>query len=433
MPFYIRKSVKAGPFRFNLSKSGVGLSVGVKGLRVGTGPRGHYIHAGRGGLYYRTSIGGSRPSKQKLSSGSTLEPDDLAFHDSGVHMRTIESGDVLGMRDAAFSSVLEEIRAKQRQVKMSIIIGWALGLAGALGAIEIGGNAIILLVLGLPGWALGRWIDSFRRTTVLFYDLESETQDGFKAVTTAFDNIAASQGKWHIVASGKVQAAAWKRNAGASDLVRRKSAKLDYRLPAVIKSNITPPAVLVGTKTIYFFPDVALIEDGNRMGAVGYHDLTLRWADSRFIEEGNVPADAKVVDHTWQYPNKKGGPDKRFKNNRRLPVCLYEKLNLESKNGLNEQLQFSRNGLSAPLAASFSMLKNSAAPEKIKWEIQRPTDGDKSVNLIGRCKCGDAVMFEDYWPNEHEVKCAGCGASVGTYGKIMADAKQFVDNFIKSA
>ncbi|MFW8645427.1 DUF4236 domain-containing protein [Rhizobium beringeri] len=35
MPFYIRKSISAGPFRFNFSKGGVGVSVGVKGLRVG--------------------------------------------------------------------------------------------------------------------------------------------------------------------------------------------------------------------------------------------------------------------------------------------------------------------------------------------------------------------------------------------------------------
>lgn len=43
MPCYIRNSISAGPFRFNFSKGGVGVSVGVKGLRVGTGPRGHYV------------------------------------------------------------------------------------------------------------------------------------------------------------------------------------------------------------------------------------------------------------------------------------------------------------------------------------------------------------------------------------------------------
>jgi hypothetical protein len=35
MGFYYRKSVNLGPFRVNLSKSGVGNSVGVRGFRVG--------------------------------------------------------------------------------------------------------------------------------------------------------------------------------------------------------------------------------------------------------------------------------------------------------------------------------------------------------------------------------------------------------------
>ncbi|MFQ2071491.1 DUF4236 domain-containing protein [Aeromonas veronii] len=56
MGLYLRKSVSVGPFRFNLSKSGVGVSAGVKGLRIGTGPRGNYVHIGMGGLYYRKSL-----------------------------------------------------------------------------------------------------------------------------------------------------------------------------------------------------------------------------------------------------------------------------------------------------------------------------------------------------------------------------------------
>ena len=37
MGFYLRKSVRVGPVRFNLSKSGIGMSTGIKGFRVGTG------------------------------------------------------------------------------------------------------------------------------------------------------------------------------------------------------------------------------------------------------------------------------------------------------------------------------------------------------------------------------------------------------------
>ncbi len=40
MAFYYRKSVNLGPFRLNLSKSGLGYSVGGRGFRVGTTARG---------------------------------------------------------------------------------------------------------------------------------------------------------------------------------------------------------------------------------------------------------------------------------------------------------------------------------------------------------------------------------------------------------
>ena len=58
MSFFLRKSLRFGLFRFNLSKSGIGVSAGVKGLRIGKGPRGTYINAGRGGVYYRKTLSG---------------------------------------------------------------------------------------------------------------------------------------------------------------------------------------------------------------------------------------------------------------------------------------------------------------------------------------------------------------------------------------
>src|SRR5690349_12356802 len=64
MSWYLRKSVRVGGMRFNLSRSGVGMSVGVTGLRVGRGPRGNYVHMGRGGVYFR----------QTLSSASAVGP-----------------------------------------------------------------------------------------------------------------------------------------------------------------------------------------------------------------------------------------------------------------------------------------------------------------------------------------------------------------------
>lgn len=64
---FLRKSVKVGPLRFNLSKSGVSISTGMTGLRFGVGPRGNWIRMGSGGLSYRAALSPAAPAKFKSS------------------------------------------------------------------------------------------------------------------------------------------------------------------------------------------------------------------------------------------------------------------------------------------------------------------------------------------------------------------------------
>lgn len=62
MGFYYRKSIGLGPFRVNLSKSGVGYSVGGPGFRTGVSSRGkRYTTFGLPGtgVGYRTGSGAS--------------------------------------------------------------------------------------------------------------------------------------------------------------------------------------------------------------------------------------------------------------------------------------------------------------------------------------------------------------------------------------
>jgi hypothetical protein len=53
------------------------MSTGIKGLRVGTGPRGTYIHGGRHGLYYRQSLGTS--SQGSSRSGQSTQDNNGAL------------------------------------------------------------------------------------------------------------------------------------------------------------------------------------------------------------------------------------------------------------------------------------------------------------------------------------------------------------------
>lgn len=96
MPFYIRKALKTGPVRFNLSKGGVGLSGGVKGARVGLGPKGTYVHGGRHGLYYRKYQRGGKKRSGKKAGGNAapaqVSDDNVTVTDSGMVEVFVDTG-----------------------------------------------------------------------------------------------------------------------------------------------------------------------------------------------------------------------------------------------------------------------------------------------------------------------------------------------------
>lgn len=56
MGLFFKKSKKLGLFRLNFSKSGIGVSFGVKGFRVSTNSKRTQVNIGANGVYYRKSI-----------------------------------------------------------------------------------------------------------------------------------------------------------------------------------------------------------------------------------------------------------------------------------------------------------------------------------------------------------------------------------------
>lgn len=334
MGFYIRRSVSAGPFRFNLSSSGVGLSVGVKGFRVGTGPRGNYVHMGRGGLYYRASLGGPGRRSHPVPATPIAEPTSLA---------SMETGNVLEMRPSNGSHLLEQINEK---LALFRLWPWTLA-AGILLTLLLAGQPSLAPVAGvmpiatlIATLAAAYW-DRQRKTVVVFYDLEGASLQSFERLARAFDEVAHAQRIWNIETSGHTDD--WKRNAGASQLISRKPARLTYKSPAVVKTNIAVPAILGGRHSVYLFPDAALVIEQSRAGAISYGQLSVQWLNSVFLESDAVPGDTQVVGHSWRYVNKNGGPDRRFNNNRQIPRVLYQEMKISGPGGLQKILQISKN------------------------------------------------------------------------------------------
>jgi len=64
MGWFLRKAFRVGPLRLNLSKRGIGASVGVKGARLGVDATGKpYAAGGRYGLYFRQRLGASQANR----------------------------------------------------------------------------------------------------------------------------------------------------------------------------------------------------------------------------------------------------------------------------------------------------------------------------------------------------------------------------------
>ena len=352
MGFYLRKSISVGPFRFNLSKSGVGLSAGVRGFRVGTGPRGNYVHMGRGGLYYRATLSPASPRSRGIRQARLQQinvPQD--------ELTAIESAETSTIVDSTSAELVKEINQKHRRFRL-----WpAVAVAGLVGLMLLSQN------VALPGWG---WMtlaglvlaaaiaasvfDQMRKTTVVYFELDPAVETLFEGLHQAFDALRLSARCWHVGAEGRVSDR--KRNAGASSVVRRTIVHVGKGNPAYVKTNVAVPSLPVGKQTLYFFPDKVLVFEPGAVGAVSYGHLLLDISRTRFVESGGVPGDAQVVDQTWQYVNKSGGPDRRFNNNRQMPVCLYEEIDFRSPTGLNERLQVSRTGAGELLTRAIQAL-----------------------------------------------------------------------------
>jgi hypothetical protein len=104
---------------------------------------------------------------------------------------------------------------------------------------------------------------------------------------------------------------------------------------------VNVPVIKTRGQSLYMMPDGVLVYDSRGVGFVEYRDMQINASTTRFIET-SPPSDALIVGNTWRYANKKGGPDRRFNNNKKISICLYGVLKITSNSGMNIHLMTSK-------------------------------------------------------------------------------------------
>ncbi|EOH6072065.1 hypothetical protein ACMAVI_000089 [Burkholderia cenocepacia] len=256
---------------------------------------------------------------------------------------------------------MEEINGKRRKLAVwywplvLLCVLWvnALPADGNLNPILIGALSILSIVVAVGSYWLFMW-DEARRSTVLFYDFDEGGEQAYEHVLSTFSTLRDCRASWRILASGYVLDGRY--NAGAGRTLKRKTATLGTGGVKHVKCNIDVPCLNAGRNLFYFYPDRVFIVSGKRVAVCTYGSLEMETKLTHFIEDERVPSDSQVVGHTWRFVNKNGTPDRRFNNNKQIPIAQYEELKLSSSRGIQECFHFSRAGAAKAFIGSLIRL-----------------------------------------------------------------------------
>lgn len=333
-----RKSINLGRgFRINISKSGIGYSYGVRGYRVTKTAKGSTrttVSIPGTGISYVTETG-----KKKKGQSSTYNPTPApaqTVSNNVYDTKIIENSVATNMVSEGLEDILTSAR---RSIRCNNIANWGLWIFGILSC----GGVPIWIGLFLVFMALKVYVRTKGRIG-LEYVIDDDQQEIIKERMKPMLKVTESAMVWRIMQTSKVVDK--KYASGASNEVKRVACKASTTAPFPFKSNATCATFKTGKEYLVFMPDKLFVIQKKKIGALSYSDIQTNSHLQRFIEDGAIPKDAVVVGKTWKYVNKSGGPDKRFKDNRELPICQYGEIELSSTSGLNTVLMFSKIDLS---------------------------------------------------------------------------------------
>jgi hypothetical protein len=273
-----------------------------------------------------------------IETSVTSNPNTKALESASIEQlvakSTIEIAQTLSANSAKWRS--------QKAILAVLAIIFLIGIFVAANAAgSLFQSAIILMIVG--ACIIWSAIALYGRRSLIIsldYNLSDEELEPFNQLAMAFKTLASCERVWQIPLERTESD--WKRNAGVSTTVERKSISLGAGRPVLIKSNIEFLRLPLAKESIYFTPDAILIVAGTSVAALRYGDLEITCRRARFVEDGAPPSDAEVVGESWLYVNRDGGPDRRFGNNRKLAICLYAEIDFRSSGGLNDRIHCSR-------------------------------------------------------------------------------------------
>ena len=343
MGWRFRKRVNVGlGFRINISKSGIGYSWGGPGYRktwkANGGTRTTYSIPGTGISYVEESNSNCQ-QEGKLPRANSMERYNL----ENSKTYSIVNGRIDALSAPENKIFVEGIKAVRIKNFFTWVICFMLIAIWSAFANSIPTNIWVPIYVGLFCIAIiGAILINSHRFVEVEYNIEDDIKPLISQRNNALSWLFQCSKIWNIEQYSHV---AYSRvNAGAGTNVNRKKVSSLYaKAPGYlkIKNDLKIYQLCIGTTRYIFLPDKILVVGFFEVGALRYNDISISIQSTRFVETEIPPNDAIFLYNTWQYVNNNGTPDRRFNNNRQIPVYEYGEIYLRSATGLNLYLMVS--------------------------------------------------------------------------------------------
>jgi hypothetical protein len=375
MPLRFRKSVSIAGVRLNFGKTGLtSVSSGIPGFRITSGRYGTRVTVGfpGTGISYSEKLG-DRSQAQPVAQNALLLPGEQAI-------QTVTAAD---LGEISSQELIEQINKRANRFPLVVVpVTFFVLLFSVVWAISDIGVILFAVACAVATW----WAykkDIERRITHLHYEMDSDQMGTHGAIRQSIEHLAQSHMVWHTISQ---QSADWKHHGGASTLIRRHRTSVNSAKLPKVTTNIEVPSIAGNGIKLFFLPDHMLVWQGSKYGSVSYQTLSVKVGETRFVESESVPGDAVVVDTTWLHPNRNGGPDRRFSDNRQLPVVQYGLVEFSIPAGVIACFQVSSRTIASDFGKQWTPLISSVAvsiDESWRSELaDTPTPADYARRVL---------------------------------------------------
>lgn len=357
MAWTFRRRVKVIPGVYiNLGKNGISTSIGVRGAHVNFNNRGTFLQTGIPGTgishRQRISFNDTHPNKlynpRLTPKRPSLQEDyDACDNIFSVDVDEITSKDMQAVKESILAAHTQrkelhqykrEVGADLKKSQSRLTISYLLLYGFLFKEYSQGLKADI----ESQKEAIKQIEDQLANSYVqLDYDFEPEMKEQYDRMQESFKALCRSDKIWDITSEYANDQFATR--SAASTVVNKRSVTFSTGGLDEIKSEI--PALVwenANGADLYFYPNFLVVwSNKEHFAIVGFNEIDFQFNPTRFIEEEKVPADTTIIDSTWHKVNKNGSPDRRFKDNYKIPIVRYGSIGLKTNTGLNERYMFS--------------------------------------------------------------------------------------------